>query len=371
MNKNIGRIIAAIGLLTGLQQTGIAAGGKGCSIIGEIKGAPANAPVLLLRRVGEFGLDTIATASTNENGRFQLNVPEKELLELYELRITGARYSCSIVAEDGQININGDHSKLYQANVDGTAENVRYSAWQKFVAELSLERNNWIKSGKSTKDEEYIRLNNILDKKQREYSDSLIRNFPNSIVSLYLAKQPLLMMNYKQIDSILEKFEPHFASHKYFMEMKERADVLRKVAPGAIAPAIKALKADGQTSITLEGLRGKYVMLDFWASWCAPCRVENKHTSELYEKFHPKGLEVLSFSLDSDLSAWQKAIEKDGMPWHHASDLVGGKNSPIAKTYGIEGLPAIWLIDPQGRIVAEGIRGQALEKILEGIFHTN
>ena len=135
-----------------------------------------------------------------------------------------------------------------------------------------------------------------------------------------------------------------------------------------MAPDFNVMQPDGKSKVSLSSLRGKYVMLDFWASWCVPCRAENVHTKTLYEKYHSKGLEIVSFSLDSDREAWKKAVEKDGLVWNNASDLVGGKLSPVAQKYGIDGLPAVWIIDPKGKIVAEGVRGEKLEKLLESIF---
>jgi thiol-disulfide isomerase/thioredoxin len=109
-------------------------------------------------------------------------------------------------------------------------------------------------------------------------------------------------------------------------------------------------------------------MLDFWASWCLPCRAENAQVRELYKKYHPYGLEIISFSLDSDLKAWQKAVEKDGLIWNNASDLIGGKLSPVATDYGIDGLPAVWIIDPTGKVISEGIKGEKLDQFLGSLF---
>ena len=110
------------------------------------------------------------------------------------------------------------------------------------------------------------------------------------------------------------------------------------------------------------------MLVDFWAPWCVRCRAETVHTRKLYEAFHKSGLEVLCFSLDSKAEDWKRAIEEDAMVWLNASDLVGGKLSPVAQAYGIDGIPAIWLIDPDGRIIAEGLRGEKLYERCSELF---
>jgi thiol-disulfide isomerase/thioredoxin len=106
------------------------------------------------------------------------------------------------------------------------------------------------------------------------------------------------------------------------------------------------------------------VLVDFWASWCAPCRSENRHYAELYGKFRGAGFEILAVSVDQDAAGWKAAIRKDGALWKHISDLSGWK-SPLAARYGVTALPASFLLDRAGRIIAKDVRGPALAAAVE------
>lgn len=121
--------------------------------------------------------------------------------------------------------------------------------------------------------------------------------------------------------------------------------------------------------VKLSSFRGKYVLLDFWASWCMPCRQENPNVVKAYKKFYPKGFDVLSVSLDKegDKAKWLKAIHDDSLTWTHVSDLQFWSNA-VAKTYGIMAVPQNFLIDPGGKIIAKNLRGEALEKKLLELF---
>lgn len=146
---------------------------------------------------------------------------------------------------------------------------------------------------------------------------------------------------------------------------KKIAD-LDAVNVGGIAPNIELPTPDGKT-FSLKSLRGKVVLLDFWASWCGPCLAELPNVKALYEKYHDKGLEILGVSLDDNKEKWTNMIAKKGMPWHHVSSLKGW-TCPVAKRYNVTGIPRMYILDAEGRIIAQDLRGEALAAKMAEIF---
>lgn len=140
-----------------------------------------------------------------------------------------------------------------------------------------------------------------------------------------------------------------------------------RTSEGNIAPELEFLDPNGQTR-KLSDMRGKIVLLDFWASWCGPCRRENPHVVEMYHKYHDKGFDVFSVSLDQRAENWKAAIAKDGLVWpNHVSDLKGWQ-SEAAKIYGVSSIPCTFLLDKDGKILAKGLRGESLTQVLKQIF---
>lgn len=136
---------------------------------------------------------------------------------------------------------------------------------------------------------------------------------------------------------------------------------------GQMAPDIRLPNPDGDT-IALSDLRGKYVLLDFWASWCAPCRRENPNVVKLYKKYKDRNFTVFSVSLDKSKNSWVQAIKQDGLEWpNHVSELAFWSTEAI-KPYGVRSIPSAFLIDPDGRIIAKDLRGYLLEKKLEQLL---
>ncbi|WP_448633938.1 peroxiredoxin family protein [Pedobacter panaciterrae] len=139
-----------------------------------------------------------------------------------------------------------------------------------------------------------------------------------------------------------------------------------KTAVGQPAPLFSMADSDGKM-ISLTDFKGKYVLIDFWASWCGPCRKENPNVVSAYRKYHDKGFEILGVSLDTKKDAWLSAIKADDLTWNHVSDLKGWANAAAA-VYGVKSVPASFLIGPDGKVVAKDLRGEELHKKLESIL---
>ena len=148
--------------------------------------------------------------------------------------------------------------------------------------------------------------------------------------------------------------------------LRKKVEMSGRFMKGAVAPDFTQNTPEGDP-LSLSDLRGKIVLVDFWASWCGPCRKENPNVVRLYNKYKDKGFDVLGVSLDRSKQPWLKAIEKDGLPWHQISDLRGWKNK-AAQLYSVSSIPHTVLLDREGRIIARNLRGAALDKELERIF---
>lgn len=149
-------------------------------------------------------------------------------------------------------------------------------------------------------------------------------------------------------------------------DLEDRINALTTVVPGNMAPDFTE-NDTANKPLSLSGLRGHYVLVDFWASWCHPCRMENPNLVKQYALYKDKGFQVLSVSLDDHADRWKEAINQDGLPWLHVSDLKGWNNA-ACKLYAIRAVPSSFLVDPQGKIVATGLRGEDLDKRLADIY---
>ncbi len=140
----------------------------------------------------------------------------------------------------------------------------------------------------------------------------------------------------------------------------------RRLMPGAEAPDFTQATPEGE-ELALSELRGKVVLIDFWASWCGPCRKENPNVVRMYNKYKEKGFEILGVSLDNNRERWLGAIEKDNLTWQHVSDLKGWSNE-VAQQYQVSSIPQTFLLDAEGKIIARNLRGPSLERKLEELF---
>jgi peroxiredoxin len=184
----------------------------------------------------------------------------------------------------------------------------------------------------------------------KKFYESLLRRFPTSayVQNLHAEKAPQFA-NAKETQDVISKDQ----NGKYKV----------RDAAAKLAPNFTLNTPDGK-AISLSSYKGKYVLVDFWASWCAPCRAENPRVLAAYRQFKDKNFDVLGVSLDDNAEAWQKAIASDGLTWTHVSDLKKW-GSPIVRTFNLESIPANILVDPDGYIIAKDLKGDKLFEVLE------
>ncbi len=209
------------------------------------------------------------------------------------------------------------------------------------------------------------KINAIL-KKQDSLTFLHIMEHPNSFVS---ADALMGKLSYNpdafKLDSLYRSMGNTIKSSPLGKQIEEKLAVAKKSSIGAPAIDLKITDTNGNLK-TLSDLKGQYVFIDFWASWCYPCRKENPYVKKAYLKFRDKGFEVYAVSLDVDKASWLKAIKDDELPWIHVSDLK--KNNKAAELYGISSIPMNFLLDKDGTIIAKGLRGEELLNKMEELF---
>ena len=200
----------------------------------------------------------------------------------------------------------------------------------------------------------------------RAYVKNFIDQHPESFASLAAIEQLNPETDLAYFQKLSANLIKKYPNSTYVQAFTARVNDLNKLAVGSPAPEITLNTPDG-TPLSLSSLKGNIVLIDFWASWCKPCRIDNPNVVKLYNKYKPKGFEILGVSLDKEKGAWVNAIQQDNLTWLHVSDLAFW-NSPVAKLYGVTGIPFTVLVDRNGNIIAKGLRGEELEKKLEELL---
>lgn len=222
------------------------------------------------------------------------------------------------------------------------------------------EQKDWSRCEQLIKEEE--RLDSIYNEAERQ----ILAERGNTLEAVYLVSRHHPKMRFERLKPMYDRLSEEMKNSPYGQVITQRYRDAKITAIGEIAPDFTLLTPEGD-SLSLYSVKAKVKVLDFWASWCGPCRAENPNVVALYQKYKDKGLEILSVSLDSKREPWVKAIREDGLTWKHVSDLQGWKCA-AAQRYKISAVPSIFVLDSDNRIVGSFLRGKQLEQVLDSLM---
>ncbi|MGZ4034290.1 MAG: redoxin family protein [Bacteroidia bacterium] len=348
----------------------------------ELKGKLGNAhgDTLYLEQMATDGLKAVDTAILNENGEFTMNPVIKEV-GFYRLKASDKNFATFIFDTNQKVTVTGDVTDLGNTyNVEGSADSklfweVNQASAKNYKKRDSLQKTFQAFVNVAKMDSLRIdSMSNALEKpytelvnQHNEYLKNFIDKNPSSFASLAAIQQlqpEEFMDSYIKLDEGLFKKYPNSPYIKAFHEGVTKS---KKLAVGTPAPEI-TMNTPEEKPLSLSSLKGKIVLVDFWASWCGPCRAENPNVVKAYEKYKSKGFDVFSVSLDKEPEAWKKAIKADNLSWkNHVCDFKFWQ-SPVVSLYNFNSIPTNVLIDKEGKIVAKNLRGEDLEKKLAEIF---
>lgn len=315
------------------------------------------------------------TAKLDDDGNFTLQgtVPK---MDYYVLRI-GTEDIHLILRENSDIKVYGDGANLknFVNILDSDESSNMHQFYQLLEAwKVSSDSATALIKSDSARAEQVNRDMSYMYQRFQGNTKSFIARNANS-PALYPAMQvidakadfPTYEAVANQLFRVFDQSDEIQQLHKEYDAIKAQMYANDKLAPGKPAPDFEEMMPDS-TMMKLSDLQGKVVLLDFWASWCGPCRRENPNVVSLYEKYKDKGFTVMSVSLDKDRGPWLQAIEKDHLSWpYHVSDLKYW-SSKAAKLYGVSGIPFTVLIDRNGKIIGTKLRGEELAKELERLL---
>jgi thiol-disulfide isomerase/thioredoxin len=309
-----------------------------------------------------------ALSALESNGAFKLVAPVKAP-DIFRLRLDDKNYMMLILSPGEKISLKTVGGKLGgDAVIEGSFNTeLLYKTMntsQQFEtrkAELNKEYNAIQSSPKRDSLAAIIisefRANDSL---QKHALISQMEKYPSSLAWIFFQDKLDMTTDFAIIDKIDAAMYKAYPENEFVQQYHQQVELERKTAIGSFAPDIALTDPEGKI-LKLSSLKGKVVLIDFWASWCGPCRKENPNVVAIYQKYKDKGFEVYSVSLDKDREAWLAAIAKDNLIWlSHVSDLKYWKSAGAA-TYGVTSIPYTVLVDKKGKIVAKKLRGEELE----------
>lgn len=319
------------------------------------------------------------SAEVKANGfLFKGNVEFPDLAFVYQ---KGQDGRIPLILETGSITVTYNSPDLSSSNATGTANNDLFTEYNKKNEELTKEmvtyqganQEAYMKAMQANDEAALKAITGpfeVMQENKDKYSKDFVEKNANSFVSLILFTDVLRSGELKKDEIVAKfnKFDENYKKSSIAKAIKTMIDQIPEelVKVGSKAPEFSAKSPDGK-EISLKESLGKVTLIDFWASWCGPCRQENPNVVAMYKKYHDKGFNIIGVSLDDDAEKWKQAIAKDGLTWNQISNLQKWEE-PIAKTYGVQSIPATFLVDANGVVIAKDLRGEQLEAKLKEVL---
>ncbi|SHJ17602.1 TlpA disulfide reductase family protein [Flavobacterium terrae] len=341
-------------------------------VSGEIKGISDGTKVFLEKRDSLKGIVTIDTVKI-KNGVFNFEGETNEP-EIHNIRIDNLKGGFVIVLENGNIKAEINKDSISKAKITGTYNNDELQKFNNQISKIQTKIMDFQNKNRALIVEAQQKNDTAsLKKFQKEFSkfgdefkivnESYVEKSPKSFLSALLIEgmfaevEPKIQKIQKYYDALADDIK----QTKPGKRIKQKLSKFKSVEIGQKAPDFSGPTPDGKT-ISLKQSLGKVTIVDFWASWCEPCRKENPNVVALYNEFHSKGLNIIGVSLDREggSAQWKEAIAKDKLAWNHISNLKFWED-PIAKQYNVQSIPSTFILDKNGIIVAKNISGAELK----------
>lgn len=327
--------------------------------------------------------DTLRSAALTSDGAFEFEFRAGRP-DFYTLALNETNSLILILdSSNADVKIDADAEKLRETySVEGSEESEYLRDLLVNTTEFEKELDSLMKalrtSATTGENEKRVELGNSYNRARREYRDYLIEfvnNDPGKMANFTALQRLNMKEDLKHFKTVRDALSMKLQGNYFFDNLSEQIASMENqlrmenlLKPGTEAPEIALPSPDGEI-IKLSDLRGNYVLIDFWASWCKPCRIENPNVVRMYNKFEDENFEILGVSLDRNKDKWVNAIAQDNLDWPHVSDLKFWQ-SAAAELYNVKSIPFTVLVDPEGKVIATKLRGAALEKKLEEIFNS-